>query len=107
MASLLAIFGTCKEHVYTSKRNVPLSETTVRMGHSTVIYCHWKKKTTTKKLALPDISYFLSEGRYLIHICIVRKELMMLMMLLMLMINCTSCIIATVSLIQVMLKIND
>ena len=27
-----------------------------------------------EKLALPDISYYLSQGRCLIHICIVRKE---------------------------------
>ena len=30
---------------------------------------------TGKKAALPDISYYLSHGRYLIHICIVRNEL--------------------------------
>ena len=34
-----------------------------------VIYCNWKK------LALPDMSYHLSKGRYLIHTCIVRKYL--------------------------------
>ena len=28
-----------------------------------------------KKLALPEISYYLSQGRSLIHICIVKKEL--------------------------------
>ena len=29
-------FGPCKNHVWTSNRNVPLSETTVRMGHFSV-----------------------------------------------------------------------
>ena len=37
------------------KENVPLSETIVRMGHSSVICYYWKKK-----LVLPDISYDLS-----------------------------------------------
>ena len=32
-------FGTCKYHVQTAKRNVPLSETTVRTGHPSAIYC--------------------------------------------------------------------
>ena len=36
MASFVAVWGTCKYHVYTSNRNVPLSETAVRMGHSSV-----------------------------------------------------------------------
>ena len=37
MISLVTVFGTCKYNVQTSKRNVPLSETTVRMGHSSVV----------------------------------------------------------------------
>ena len=37
-------------------------------GQASAIYYYWKK------LALPDISYYLSQGRYLLHICIVRKE---------------------------------
>ena len=42
MASLIAVFGTCQYHVYSSKRNVPLSETAVWMGYSSVIshYCN-------------------------------------------------------------------
>ena len=31
--------------------------------------------TTTTKRALSDLYYYLSQGRYLIHICIVKKEL--------------------------------
>ena len=77
------VFCTCKSHVSTSKRmycfrcmqvpclnfkkNVPLSETTVRMRHS----CYLLPQ---EKLALPDISYYLSQGRYLTHICKVSKS---------------------------------
>ena len=42
MVSLVAVFSTCQYHVWTSKRNVTLSETTVRMGNSSVINHHWK-----------------------------------------------------------------
>ena len=61
MASLSAVFRICRDHVWTSKRNVALSEATVRMGHSCVMYYY------RKKLALPDASCCLSQGRYLIH----------------------------------------
>ena len=41
MACLVAVFGTCKYPVWTSKRNFPLSETTVMMGHCPVVYQNW------------------------------------------------------------------
>ena len=63
MVSVVAVL------VLTSKRNVPLSEKTARILHAFV--CHL---VPLAKLALPDISYYLSEGRYLIHICIVTKR---------------------------------
>ena len=50
-------------------RNVPLSDSTVRKGHFFTIYYHWEK------MVLPDISYYLSQGRCFIHICIATKEL--------------------------------
>ena len=56
------------------KRNVPLSETAVRMERSSVCYYYWKKKKK-KKLALPAVSYYLSQERHLIHVSIARKEL--------------------------------
>ena len=34
-------FRTWKYAVYTSEKNVPLSESTVGMGHSSGIYCYW------------------------------------------------------------------
>ena len=52
--------------------NVILSQAAVRMGCFSVIYYYCLKK---KQLALPDISYYLSQGRSLIHTYIVRKEL--------------------------------
>ena len=55
LASLAAVFGTCKYHILTSKRDVSLSET----AKDGTPLCG--------TLALPDISYYLSQGRYLIH----------------------------------------
>ena len=79
---------------------MPLSESTVGMGQSCVIYCYQKNwhcptylipchrggiSCTARHIllldtgevshSLADISYSLSQGRYLIHICIVRKQL--------------------------------
>ena len=51
-----------------SVQTVPLSEITVRMRQSSVIYYYWEK------LTLSDISYYLSQERYFVHICIVKKE---------------------------------
>ena len=73
MPSLVAVLGTCKYQVWTSKRNVPLCETTVRTEHSSVINYHWKNWHCLTYLmtchragiSLSDISYDLSQGRYL------------------------------------------
>ena len=62
MASLDAVFGTCKYNLSTSKRNVPLSEATVRLGHSSVICCYCRNWQS-----LQYNYYNLSLGRYLIH----------------------------------------
>ena len=40
------------------------------MKHSSVIHYY-----RGKELALPDVSYYLSHGRYVIHVCVVRKDL--------------------------------
>ena len=64
MASLAAVFGTRKYDVWTSKRNVWDN------SKEGTLLCYWLPK---EKLAQPDISYRLSLGRYLIHICIVKR----------------------------------
>ena len=48
--------------------------------------------TTGKQLALPDISYYLSQRRYLIHVCIVRKELKIGTLMITLFIFCVFCL---------------
>ena len=69
MASLVAVFGTRKYHVNFKKKCTPLGDNC--KDGTLLSYL----LLTEKKIALPGISYYLSQGRYLIHTGTDRKEL--------------------------------
>ena len=56
------------------KEMFPFSETTVRTGQYFVIHCYWKNWRCLTRLITCH------RGRYLFHICIVRKEINILYM---------------------------
>ena len=72
LALLVAVFGTCSMFKL-QKKCTPLRD---NCKDGTILcYLLLLEKKNTKKLALPDLSYCLSQGRCLIHIWVVRKEL--------------------------------